>query len=316
MKQTTNVVGKASCVAHSWLSAWGVDVQFVADETHDLLVNGHRIKVARDSSGPDTLNADLLCSPSVATVLGELHRVTVSLGLGAPAGFRPENSNVTRASTEDFEAVAMRQTQFARTANPPDEVIRKFLPIVKREAQRAARRHKATFTQLQFTWEDVYQIAQVLFVNHYHQFMFQKWDHDVNCKFLVRYLQQQLERLAEVSSRKNRNISFSGAGVPLEECMSSPVEGVEMFVGYGGEAAYEPTGEVRKETKGRTVTLRKNAAKAKLEAFMANTPHEDVVSKLEEVAGNEFCDYAARRLARDLLREHRKGCQEVTCVAS
>jgi hypothetical protein len=162
---------------------------------------------------------------------------------------------------------------------------------------------------MQFSKEDVFQVAQVLAVNHYHQYMTQKWDHDTNCKFLVHYLQQQLERLALVTAQKARNVTFSAAGVPVEECMGVPVANAEVSV-VNGEAVYETVDAEEVSEVKSNATARRKAARASLEASLKAMSHPKLVETLAEVAGNEYCDYYARKLAKELLKEHSASCVE------
>jgi len=291
-----NTVGKAACVAHSWLTSWGLSVEYTTKDkvAPELTIDG-KYKVSFTGNGHFNLDPVKVASTTLQTTLDELYLVTEPLGLGRPGPARPQDGKV-RASTEDYEDVVMRVTQFKRTANPSPAAMGPFMPVVKREAQRAFRRHYALFTSMSYDWEDVYQIASVLAINHYHQYMTQKWDPDTNGKFLTHYLQQQLERLALVTSQKARNVTFSATGVHPWDTVGAPTEGAVVDSGYGGEACYtveEPTEAPPPPTK--------EQSKAALEAALAGMPYEKMVETLKSVATNEYCNFYARKLAKTRL---------------
>jgi hypothetical protein len=175
-----NVVGKAACVAHSWLTSWGLSVEYSSKSkvAPELTVNGS-YRISFNGGGDFNLDPFKVASVVLADTLGELYTVTEALGLGRPPAARSQAGG-KRAKSADYEDVVMRITQFKRTANPPPEDFKPYLPVIKREAQRAFRRHYGLFSLMSYEWEDVYQIALVLGVNHYHQYMAQKWDPDTN----------------------------------------------------------------------------------------------------------------------------------------
>lgn len=291
-----NTVGKAACVAHSWLTSWGLSVEYTTKDkaAPGLTINGkHTVSFTGD--GDFNLDPVKVASTVLQTTLDELHTVTEALGLGRPGPARPQDGKL-RSSTDDYEDVVMRITQFKRTANPPPGAMAPFMPVVKREAQRAFRRHYALFTSMSYDWEDVYQIASILAINHYHQYMTQKWDPQTNGKFLTHYLQQQLERLALVTSQKARNVTFCATGVHPWDTVGSPTEGAVVESGQGGEACY--TIEEPQET---PVAPTKAQSKADLEAALAGMSRERVLEVLRDIAGNQYCNFYARKLAKAKL---------------
>jgi hypothetical protein len=306
-KKPRNVVGKASCVASSWFSSWGAKVEY---RGQDLVVDGQVLRFAEEPT-EDALDAKALASNSVDKVLGELHKVSEKLGYGKPRTVRIlGDTEEVRASKTDYEAVAMRLTQFVRTANPPPQVLREYAWIVKREAQRAHRRHYSVFTAMSMTWEDIYQMGMVLAVNHYHHYMTQKWDSECNNKFLVHHLQQGLERVAKVTALKAKNILFSGDGVPLDQQISTPIPGAPITA-FNGEYSYELPESVEEPEGLKTpAKARQIKARAVLTAKLSEMPHDSMVLALETVVKSTFCDYSAREHARKMLDEHRQKCGE------
>lgn len=306
MAKNTNVVGKAACVAHSWLTSWGLTVEYTSKDkvAPELTVNGtHRISF--NGNGDFNLDPFKVASVVLDDTLNELYQITEAMGLGKPPPTRPQDGAV-RAKTENYEDVVMRTTQFKRTSNPPPEAFKPFLPVVKREAQRAFRRHYSLFNMMSYDWEDVYQIATVLAVNHYHQYMTQKWDAPTNGKFLTHYLQQQLERLAMVTAQKVRNVAFSATGTHPWDVVGAPIEGAHVEAGADGEACYTVPEEHAEEV----VPVAPDASKAALEAGLAAMPHDKMVAALKGVVASEFCDFYARRLAKGKLEKHVKECVE------
>lgn len=291
-----NTVGKAACVAHSWFTSWGLSVEYTTKDkaNPELSVNGR--KVSFTGGGDFNLNPAKVASTDLQTTLDELHSVTEALGVGKPGPTRPQDGKL-RSSSEDYEDVIMRITQFKRTSNPTPGAMAPFMPVVKREAQRAFRRHYTLFRMMAYEWEDIYQIASVLAINHYHQYMTQKWDPATNGKFLTHYLQQQLERMALVTSQKARNVSFSAIGTQPWDTVGSPVEGAHVEAGQDGEACYSIEEAPEEAPKAPS----KAQSKADLEAALAAMPYEKMVETLRQIATNEFCNYYARKLAKAKL---------------
>jgi hypothetical protein len=340
---------KATCVAFSWMRAWGIDVRLPESPTEgDLVVGGRRIVIQEDRRPGEfdfALSPTAVMGQSVSETLAELHRLTEFLGKGKPQGFR-KVSGKERAKSEDYLGVSMRLTPFGRTPNIPEADMKPWLPVLKREADRAARRCAKLLGSMGLERGDLYTIGLVFLQNYLarHQEM---GNEKVTGANLTLYLIQQYGRWADVTIRHLKNVSVVSSGLPLNLLVGTPHPGAQVEEGvrhvYGddeGEGpesvmSYEMSFEETPSTEddqpltfasaeerekwerkkamqdGRYAAKRRRNAKAALEAGLSEMPHDRMVYVLQEVRDSNFHHPDAREEAHRRLTAHTTGCQ--TC---
>ncbi len=338
---------KAVCVVFSWMRAWGINARLPERPGEgDIVVGGVRVALAEG-----TVDADLTLSP--AAILGsdlhatiaELHRLTKFLGLGAPAGFR----NVTgkeRAKSDDYLGCSMRLTPFGRTPNIPAADLKRWLPVLKRESDRAARRCAGLLTSMGLDKDDLYDIGLVYLSNYLgrHQTL---GNEKINGANLTLSLIQQYGHWANTTIRHLKNVSPVASGLPLDLLVGSPCPGAhvaeqstrvypddldgtaENVMSYTMDFEKSPESkddepmdfpseearakwEKQKATKhGRYLAKRRRNAKAALEDGLASMPHDRMVYVLSEVRDSNFHHPEAREEAHRRLTAHAGACN--TC---
>lgn len=255
------------------------------------------------------------CDPKQA--IHEIHRFTRAIGLGTPLQPRVVEL-IDRMNATDYEGVSMRLTQFQRTVNPPADVLRRYEPVIRSVARRAAARYSRLLRRMSMDVDDLVTIGTIYFCNHWHQYAEKSAD-GLNEKFLVHSLQQQFGRWYQVTWRKLANIDGSGSGLEVGDYCGQPVLGGQTEKNRLGEAIYSipmedilsgeevvPASSVDQEESAEQ-EVRRNVTAA-LEAQLAAMPHDKWVETLREVSANEFLAYDARKEADRRLKQHRHSC--------
>lgn len=340
---------KAVCVAFSWMRAWGIDARLPErPDEGDIVVGGKRIVLQEDRRPGEY---DLALSPSailgfdLKATLAELHRLTKFLGKGEPEGFR----NVTgkeRAKSSDYLAVSMRLTPFGRTPNIPEADLKRWLPTLKREADRASRRCAGILASMGLDVDDLYSIGLVYLSNYLARHRTLGND-KMTGGGLTMFLVQQYGRWADLTIRHLKNVSPVSSGLPLDILVGSPCTGGRVEEGVrhvyvdddSGEDEsvmsyvmdFEPQSEpeddepevflseedrLRWERKkvmneGRYLAKRRRNARAALEAGLSEMSHDRMVYVLREVRDSNFHHPEAREEAHRRLSTHTKNCE--TC---
>lgn len=256
--------------------------------------------------------------PNVA--IREIHRFTRAIGLGTPLKARSEEL-ITRMTTNDYEGVSMRLTQFQKTVNPPSHIMRKYQSIIVREAGRAAKRYDRLLRRMSMGADDLVTVAWIYFCNHWNTYA-EKHNEGLNEKFLVNSLKQQFGRWYTVTWKKLKNIDSSGSGAAVNEYMGNPVVGGEAEKNHLGEAVYTldidaaidgnfGSGSEEDLTEEQE-TLRRNEIRrrstAALEARLSLMPHDSLIETLGDLVNNEFVAHEARKEAAKRLKAHRGSC--------
>jgi hypothetical protein len=340
---------KAVCVVFSWMRAWGIDARLPERPGEgDIVVGGKRIVLQEDRRPGEY---DLSISPSAVlgsdlkVTIAELHRLTDFLGKGKPAGFR----NVTgkeRAKPDDYLGVSMRLTPFGRTPNVPDADLKRWLPTLKRESDRAARRCAGILASMGLDKGDLYNIGLVYLTNYLsrHQTLSNE---KVNGANLTLSLIQQYGRWADITIRHLKNVSPVSSGLPLDLLVGAPCAGARIDEGVrhvyadddsgesesvmsytmdferrdepeGDEPEDFPSEEARLKyersvsmKEGRYLAKRRRNAKAALESGLSEMSHDKMVYVLREVRDSNFHHPEAREEAHRRLDAHSRGCK--TC---
>lgn len=232
---------RAVRVVFSWMRSWNIDVRFPeALDEGDLVVDGKRVVFRDDRQAGEfdfALSPSAVIGPDMRATLSELHRLTQHLGRGAPAGFR-DVTGMTRASPDDYLGVSMRLTPFGRTPNIPEEDLRKWLPTLKREADRAARRCGAILANMSLDKDDLKNIGLVYLMNFLSRHA-PVGDEKATGKQLTMSLLQEYGRWADVTIRHLKNVSARvAAGLPLDAIVGAPhplarVEGADYEASAG-----------------------------------------------------------------------------------
>lgn len=339
---------KAVCVVFSWMRAWDIPARLPEALDEGDLVVGEKRVVLREDRQPGEY--DLALAPSailgsdLKTTLAELHRLTQALGRGAPSGFRNVSGN-GRAASSDYLGVSMRLTPFGRTPNIPETDIQKWLPTLKREADRAARRCESILWNMGLDKKDLFNIGLVYLTNFLsrHQPL---GDEKATGRELTLSLIQQYGRWADVTIRHLKNVSARvAAGLPLDTMVGSPHPLAHVESGNWEDSSGEDFAEramvgtytmdfdridepvkddgepdfasVEDEEKyrrrqamrdGRYQAKRRRNAKAALDLALAEMPHDRLVFVLNEVVESHFQHPDAREEAARRLEAHRETC--------
>jgi hypothetical protein len=333
--------GKALNVAYSWSLGWGLDVHFPeAGEAGDLVVEGRSVLVGprdKQGSGLLALDPDKLNSRNVDETLHEMWRLTLLCGKGTPAGFR-KTSGTLRARSDDYEATSMRLTPFERIANPPEWLLKKYQPVVKREADCAARRYSEILRLMRMDVGDLWTVGMLYLCVYLHRHQDLRNDKK-NGANLTLFLRQEFRRWASVTCEHLKNITFGSAGVPVSEVVGSPVPGVDFRDAVGKtEASYvfepehyepepaEPRFASEEESaryerrvamqEGRFRKARQRAHAAELEDRLSTLSHDQYVEAMSNVMNEERHPVEAREEAARRMDLHMKECEPCRVAAA
>lgn len=336
MKKNNGVgAGKAVCVVESFLAGYGLVVKATPGGAKgDIEVNGLTVAI---SPNPETearpaevvLDAKVFSGRSVADHVAEVNKVLLALGLPAMGVARPQTGSL-RASSADYHEVAMRLTQFRRTANPPAAVLEQVRPTITREAVRAANTYSTVASKMVYDWEDLYTIGLVYFVNHWHQYRDLSKSEDANQKLFVAHLRQQYGRWAQVTNSMLRSVLFKNGTMRTDVYMGSPCCGAstpdyfepayevdydhheaDVEPVFASEAEREKWERRQRANANRESRSSRRTARAALESRLASLGHDRMVFELRRVVKDEDNqDFAARRLAKSMFDEHSKSCSK------
>jgi hypothetical protein len=308
MMANNSVKQKACCVLESFMAGWGIRVQFSQGAGQgDMMVNEQAIWVEDSSAGSTdqhfTVSAQALASCRAKEQLNEIYRLTEYLGLGRPpVPKRFLNDDVVRSKGDDYESIAMRLNQFQRTVNPPAEVWARYMPILKREAKRAASRYRHVVSRTVSghspnNWEDLLSVAMIFFTNYWFKYA-EKTNEGLNERFLTYFLHQQFSRWYTVSYKRLKNIDGC---IPVlrQEASEMPHDEEEAV----------PATALLDQTKRR---LKNDALMARLNRM----PKDQKIQILRDIVESDFCDHTAKNRAREMLKEIISGTQKATSCLS
>jgi hypothetical protein len=330
-----NVKNKSVCVVFSWMKAWGIEVRLPERSNEgDLVADGRSVALEEHPSPTSDLTISLsaVLGPDLQVTLAELHRLTEFLGRGKPAGFR-NATGLTRASPDDYLGVSMRLTPFSRTPNIPTADVMKWMPTLKKEADRASRRCSGILFNMGLDKNDLLSIGLVYLSNYLcrHQ---TPGNEKVTGENLTLSLRQQYGRWADVTIRHLKKVAPISAGFPIDFVMGAPCPNSSLEDAHGTdhEASYvfnpevseeEPEEEpefssseeeekwhrrqANKET--RYMSRRRRNAQAALELGLSEMGHDRMVEVLREVQTSEFQHPDARDEAKRRLVKHQAACE-------
>lgn len=320
---TANDLKRARTVAHSWMIAWGLDSSTSVPGV-DLVVEGQRVDTGSSTEPTDIqLNPEKLASQDFLQTMDELWCLTDLLGYGCPDTPRmPPGSE--RTSHTDYEGSSMRLRPFGKTANPPEELIQKYLPIVKKAARKAAHQYYRTLDLMAQGVEDLETIGMVYLVLYLHRH--QDLDNEERSRAdLSLFLRQEYARWAAVTNKKLQNITEVNGADP-EDSAGTPIIGAaleravevsdppETIMGYSYDPCYrEPREPVEEVVSRKTLSVRRKAAAARLAEKLAALPHEQFVSEVTRVMNGGY-DGDVVHLANRIFNAHKKGCDCCRCA--
>jgi hypothetical protein len=305
-----SVLHRAMCVTGSWARSWGLSTSV---EGGHLMVAGRKVVFQREShaAGAVLLSAERILAKDHREVHGELKVLAKALRVRKPKP--PRVAKVDQVAEQgDHEGRSMRLTAFARSANPPESVLREHLPTIRREADRACRKYRPLALAMGYTRHDFLNIGLTYAVVYLHR----KADilnEQRNGANLTRYLHQEFARWAQVTHTDMRSIIPDSQGMEVSDFMGSPVPGAtlahDMEEGYYEMPEYA-TPEPKEEPRRGEVyyAKRREAAKSTLTKRLMDMPHDTMVSTLTEVSESIYQDPTARELAWKLLRRHARAC--------
>jgi hypothetical protein len=210
---------RALCIVRSWLLSWNVPHEIREGR---LMVDGKLVDY--DTSKVLSLSFD--------SSLTEVKRLVESCGHTAEKP--PRVPTGVRAADDDLLARSMRLTAFSKTPNPPEAVLLKYRPIVKREADRSWRKFAHLNHALLLEPSDYLSVGMVFLTIYLHRY--QDLQHESrNGADLTLYLQQEFGRWDKVLHHDLPSIALDIRGMLPEQLMSAPVPGgeVDMWNSWG-----------------------------------------------------------------------------------
>lgn len=345
---------KAIVVAASWAASWGLKVVVPKSRDGvDLLVEGRSVKVCLGDkcsspcscsrAGAIVLQAKKLNSRRAEDAVEEMWAVTTAVGRGRPTAFR-KTSKVLRASSDDYEATSLRLTPFQRVPNPRPAQLKEYEPIVRREANRAAKRYRRLLQQMSMDEGDLYTAGLVYLCNYLHHYQ-NLHDGHHNGANLTLSLKQEFRRWASVTFKKLKGITLCPAGVPVSEMTGTPMVGARLNeealpsgesrrpeVSYSfdldslndspeppepvfadeGERGRHERRAIREEA--RFVKARQAAHAKELEDLFDGMTHDAYVEALSGVINQERHPIEAREEASRRMEAHRETCRPCRCA--
>lgn len=208
---------KARCIVQSWLMSWGVPY-----ENHEgsLVVEG---KTATFGPGGDVeVDVDAVLSKSFERSMSEMKRLMARFGRSMPDALRAPPAR--RARADDLLARSMKLTAFSKAPNPPEELMKRYTPIVKREADRAWRRFSTVSQSLLLEPGDYFCVGMVFLTIYLHRY--QDLGHESrNRANLTLFLQQEFNHWDKVLHHDLPSLSVDPRGLLVEQFMQAPVPG-------------------------------------------------------------------------------------------
>jgi len=209
---------RALCVVRSWLLSLGVACEI-------------RDGILETMDGPVEFDKSAVLHPDYSVSMAEVKRVVERY----VERFEPTRApGPQRAAADDLLARSMRLTAFAKTPNPPAEVLLKYRPIVKREADRAWRRFSHLNHALLLEPSDYLSVGMVFLTIYLHRYQDLEQE-SRNGADLTLYLQQEFARWDKVLHHDLPSIALDIRGMLPEQLMSAPVPGgkVELWGTWG-----------------------------------------------------------------------------------
>lgn len=210
-------MNKARCIIQSWLLSWGVPYEQSGD---GLMVDGHSISFG--PGGEVEVDVEAVLSKSFERSIEEARRLMSCLGR-VPSGLE-RIPPTRRAHADDLLARSMKLTAFAKAPNPPEALMKEYLPIVKREANRAWRRCTTLNQSLLLEPGDYLCVGMVFLVNYLHRYQ-DLSNESRNRANLTLYLQQEFAHWDKVLHHDLPEFSVDPRGLLPEQFMQAPVPG-------------------------------------------------------------------------------------------
>jgi hypothetical protein len=308
MKRT--VLHRAMCVTGSWARSWGLHT---AVEGGHLMVAGRKVvfRDGREKGESDiVLSAKRVLAKDHDKVQDELKVLAKALRIRKPKAVRKADAKQV-AAQGDHEARSMRLTAFARSPNPPEAVLREYLPTIRREADRACRRYRNLSLAMGYSRHDFLNIGMTYAVIYLHR-KADIFNEQRNGANLTRYLRQEFGRWYKVTNADMRSIMPDPQGMDASYFMGSPVPGASLghnieegFYTMPEHAQPEPEEPEHDES---YYAKRREEAKSSLVQKLGEMPHDKMVDTLTQVAESRYQDATARELAMKLLRKHAREC--------
>jgi hypothetical protein len=299
---------RAMCVTGSWVRSWGLEAKV---QKGYLVVAGRPVRFSRRKGTKGLLvNASRILSEDPDKVHAELQVLAKKLRVKAPPPPRRVEKG-HRASADDYLSRSMRLTAFARSANPPEEVLRQHIPTIKREADRAHARYRFLAQKMAFGPHDFLTIGMTFAVTYLHRKadIFSEKRNGAN---LTNFLQEQFGRWAKATNKDTRNIVPDPQGMEVSDFMGRPVPGAELahnvVEGYYTIPEYVEHKSDEPEHDENYYLKCREKAKAELAGRLAAMPHDRMVETLFDVATSAYQDFSARELADRLLKQHTRAC--------
>ena len=312
----------------TWLTAVGIGYE---DSTQGLVVtskDGAKVPVAvvlkgtQPAPGAIRLLARDLSSRDLAKSLN------VFLGLQEALGYTPPKMPVNRGPIpthkasflDDFELVAMRHTDFRRSPNPSNEVLRSFKVVVDKAVWKFYKKNIQTCADHGYEIEDLRSYAMIWTVNYLGVKQGEQLERDDNERHLFQYLSQRFIEFREQLNKKARNVlpMLDDAYIAMH---GRPYEYSNKTGWFAAEAEVDNEWEIpttaeegSESVTGAARERSKKAAATELNEQLAAMPHERMVTVLSDAVANDRIHLDARRAASRKLQAHARKCLECSEV--
>jgi hypothetical protein len=228
---------RAICVAHSWLSSWGLESIPLVDGC--LMVEGKRVDLTVSGKHADiSLDGRKLIGRDVDQTIAECKRVSDLCGKATPPKPRKTMGTI-RAKKGDYEGISMRLTPFERTSNPKESEIKKWEPIVRRERDIAYRRYRQLCKTFVMDRDDLYSIGLVYLCIYLHRHRCLT-SSKIDGGLLTLFLRQEYSRWAKVTTEKLKRVKVDMSGLPLDILIGTPATSVEICGSTNKVVFYQP----------------------------------------------------------------------------
>ena len=192
---------RAAHTLKSWLLALGIPYE--ERNRYTVVVNGKKFEIGVDVSADDLLSKD------VQIVRNTVSSIIVAAGYEPPK-FVDRGKELPPKSNykNHYEDVYLRTRTLQRTPNPPNELLKKYDPIVKKVAHQAYYKYSKLATAIGFTVEDFITIGRVHLITFLHFYAYEKSEEAV-CKALYMYLWQRFNEWGLITDKKVRSLTLS-----------------------------------------------------------------------------------------------------------
>jgi hypothetical protein len=289
-----------------WLNHFGVNPEAPKNNENHFRINELEVRLSKNPEqiqGVICLDLDKINSKDESLFLSEFHKLTQILNLGKPNLPKRAPPSIKKIkSSEDFQSVALRHSEFGRAPNPKPEHLLKYNKPIKISSSSFLRKNRSLCAKFGYGMNDLVSFAQVWTVSWMaHTELPSCLNRDeenpvllmVNLKkrFLDLFaLMKRREKLLE-PDQQTVFIHMGGKTFDLNKVEDEEINYLEDLT---------PSQE----------DLRRKTASLKLESGLAQMPHEKLLLTLETYSKSLHAHPDAAKEALKRLKAHQSKCQE------